>query len=250
MMLALKSHDDFVERQRLAWDRAREAIDEGLPCYGWELEIPEFYVVYGYDDEGYYFSGPGCDSGKGPKPWQEVGDTGIGVLEMYVVEPGEAAGARATVKEALAFALEHAEGPAKWTFPKYRAGLAGFDAWIEALRTGPEGTSAEGFRAFSLGAAYNAAVWSECRGFAVQFLREAKKHIGDGTGSLFDEAIGHYESVGQSLRAVAEAFPFHGRRPEHIQDEAHRQEAIEHLRAARSAEESGLAALERILGQL
>ena len=45
------------ELQEQAWEHAKKAIDHGRPCYGWELEIPEFYVIYGYDDLGYYFSG-------------------------------------------------------------------------------------------------------------------------------------------------------------------------------------------------
>jgi len=60
-------------------------IDQGLPCYGWELDDAEFYVIYGYDDQGYYFSGPSWQPVKGPKNWQELGDTGIGVLEVYSV---------------------------------------------------------------------------------------------------------------------------------------------------------------------
>jgi len=66
----------------------KDAIDEGLPCYGWELDIPEYYVVYGYDEKGYLFKGPMCEKGKGSKPWSELGDSEIGVLEMYVVSPG------------------------------------------------------------------------------------------------------------------------------------------------------------------
>jgi len=80
-----KSAGDFAEKQKRAWEFVKSAIDQGLPCYGWELDIPEFYVVYGYDDAGYYFSGPGCDEGKGPKPWQELGDTEIGVSAVNSV---------------------------------------------------------------------------------------------------------------------------------------------------------------------
>jgi hypothetical protein len=68
------------------------------------------------------------------------------------------------VKEALAFALEHATSPAKWIFPKYKAGLDGYDTWTRALESG----NADG-----QGTAYNAAVWTECQGYAVLFLREA-----------------------------------------------------------------------------
>ena len=83
----MKSAADFGERQKLAWEHAKAAIDQGLPCYGWELDIPEYYVVYGYDEgAGYYFSGPGCDEGRGPKPWQELGESEIGVI-ILCTEP-------------------------------------------------------------------------------------------------------------------------------------------------------------------
>ena len=236
-----KGQDDFGAKQRRAWELVRRAIDEGLPCYGWELEMPEFYVIKGYDDVGYYYSGPGCDDGKGAKAWQEVGDSEIGVLEMYSVSPHEAADEISTVKAALSFALQHAKSPEKWIYPKYKAGLAGYDAWIRALQT----ETAEGF-----GVAYNAAVWSECRGFAVAFLQEAQERMGGQHGALFDEARGHYQVVAQELATVAQTFPFQGRQPEHIADATRRETAIEWLQAARSAEEAGLLALKKIVDAL
>lgn len=45
--------------QEQAWDYVRRQIDENLPCYGWELDVPEFYVICGYDEAGYYVCGPG-----------------------------------------------------------------------------------------------------------------------------------------------------------------------------------------------
>jgi len=235
-----KSGGDFGEKQRLAWANTRRAIDQGLPCYGWELEIPEFYVVYGYDDVGYYYSGAQCDEGKGPKAWQELGESEIGVLEMYTVRPGQAADDITTVKEALTFALEHSKSPARWTYPKYEAGLAGFDLWIRALGTG----TADGF-----GMAYNAAVWAECRRFAVHFLGEARERIGGRVGALLDEAAAHYETVALSLEKVQETFPFPPQGKE-IEDAERCAAAIELLRGAREAEEAGLGALETILGAL
>ncbi len=239
-VLSDKSHSDFADKQKLAWEKTKQAIDEGLPCYGWELDIPEFQVVYGYDDEGYYFSGAQCDSGKGPKPWDELGDTEIGILEMYVVKPGQAADDIKTVKDALEFALEHAKSPAKWIYPKYKAGIAGFDNWINALEIG---------KADNFGMAYNSAVWSECRGFAVQFLKEAKERLDDKFSSLFDEAIGHYEVVAQNLENVSGVFPFPPKGDE-VKDTNRSSVALKYLRKARNAEESGLRALEKILSEL
>ena len=235
-----KSADDFAEKQKLAWEKTRQAIDEGLPCYGWELEIPEFYVVYGYDDKGYFFSGPGCDSGKGPKPWKELGDTEIGIVEMYSVKPGQVADDVITVKEAFSFALEHSKGPAKWIFPKYKAGLAGFDSWIHALEAG---------KAHDFGMAYNAAVWSECRNFAVKFLKEAKGRLGGKFSSLFDEATEHYEVIAQNLQRISELFPFPPK-GEEIKDAIRCRDAIECLTKARKAEELGLKSLEKIMMKL
>lgn len=239
-VFAWKSGGDFGEKQRLAWANTRRAIDQGLPCYGWELEIPEFYVVYGYDDVGYYYSGAQCDEGKGPKAWQELGESEIGVLEMYTVRPGQAADDITTVKEALTFALEHSKRPARWTYPKYKAGLAGFDLWIRALGTG----TADGF-----GMAYNAAVWAECRRFAVHFLAEARERIGGRVGALLDEAAAHYETIAQSLEKVQETFPFPPQ-GEEMEDAERCAAAIELLRKGREAEKAGLGALEAILGAL
>jgi hypothetical protein len=240
-VFGMKTADDFAEKQKLAWEHAKAAIDQGLPCYGWELDIPEYYVVYGYDDTGYYFFGPGCGEGKGPKSWQELGDTGIGVLEMYSVKPGEMADDVQTVKEALAFALEHATSPSKWIFPRYKAGLTGYDNWIRALESG----TADGF-----GMAYNTAVWAECRGYAVLFLQEAKERLKGHGEALFDEAIERYQVVHENLQRVAEAFPFLGMEPEHIKDQARIRTALDALRTARNAEAGGLEALQRVVNEL
>lgn len=236
-----RSRSDFAEKQKLAWEKTKQAIDEGLPSYGWELDIPEFYVVCGYDDEGYIFCGLG--KGKGHKPWKELGDSEIGVLEMYAVKPGQASDDATTVKDAFSFVLEHSKSPEKWVFPKYKAGLAGFDNWIHALETG----KADGF-----GVAYNAVVWSECRGFAVRFLKEAKERLGDELSPLFDEAMEHYKVVAESLKRISEIFPFRGPGTEgdEVKDPERVKKAIEHLRDAKKAEESGLRSLDKLLKEL
>ena len=192
-VVAHKSQGDFGTRQKEAWDLMRGSIDEEMPCYGWELEVPEFYVVLGYDDIGYHYSGPGCDLGKGPKPWQELGDTGIGVVEIYSVRPGQVVDDTTTIKQALEFALEHAKGPEKWVYPDYRAGIAGYGNWIQTVENGT---------ATEHGMSYNTAVWNECRGFAVAFLEEARERLDGRSGPLFDEAVEHYQTVQQNARSA------------------------------------------------
>jgi hypothetical protein len=237
-----KKDGNFSELQKRTWEFVRNTLDQGLPCYGWELEIPEFYVVYGYDEVGYYYSGPGSDEGKGPKPWQELGDTGIGLIEMYNVKPAEAADDHVTVKESLSFVRDHAGNPEEWIFPNYRAGLGGFDNWIGAL---------EGGKAGRFGMGYNAALWAECRRYAVDFLKEARDRVGNDASGLFFEAIDHYQLVSQSLEDLAQTYPFSPDAPQSaiaIDDTS--KSSVEILKAAREAEAAGLEVLNKIISEL
>jgi hypothetical protein len=221
----------------------RESIDAGYPCYGWELEIPEFYLVYGYDDQGYYYRGPGCEGGKGPLPWQKLGDTGIGVLEMYSIRPGEAADDATVLKDAAAFALEHAANPAKWIFPGYASGLKAYDNWIAALERGG---------ADEMGNAYNAGVWRECRHHAVGFLREARDRLVLPAASELEAATGAYEAVVSGLDELCQLYPWrwdlHDGVMAPVDDTSAK--GIAALIKARAAEERGLQALERLVDAL
>ena len=181
-----------------------------------------------------------CDEGKGPKPWKEVGASEIGVLEIYSLARTDPADDARTVGEGIAFALEHAEGPAKWIFPKYSAGPAGFEAWAWALDSG---------QAHSHGAAYNAAVWSECRRFGSKFLEEAKGRLKGCLDSHFDEGRAAYEEGASKLGAVSELFPFPPKGDE-VKDSDRCASAAALLREAKEAERRGLAALRAIRDRL
>jgi hypothetical protein len=232
----------FAQTQQKAWNFTRKSIDEGLPVYGWELEVAEFYVVYGYDEVGYYFSGAGADEGKGPKPWQELGDTGIGVVEMYAVSPVPAKEPAVVVKETFQKVLEHASNPPDQIFENYASGLKGYDLWIKGLEAGKAGR-------FGMG--YNAAVWAECRGFAVAFLEEASQRMGSQATPLFEEALDHYREVAQNLEAVSNVYPFEAMDETIVvEPDADCQKAVGYLRAAREAESGGQAVLEKIAAML
>ena len=233
---------DMPRRQQEVWEATRAALDRGQPCYGYNLEIGDYYVVYGYDDVGYYYSGAMCDEGKGPLPWQDYGPKGdvSGLLCMGSVALTPAADDAKTVREALSFAVEHARaegGPDDL----YRAGLAGYDQWIRALKSG---------QAEPWGAAYNAACYLECREAAVGFLGESKERLGDEHAGLFDQAVQHYQVVVTSLREVVAAFPTKDSSPEHLEDQSRVRRATEALEAAKTAEAEGIEVLERLVTAL
>ena len=238
-VFGFKSQPDFHEVQSKAFEHVKKSIDAGLPCYGWELIIPEFYMVNGYDETGYYYldmDGPQ----RGPKPWKRLGDKGIGIVEMYSVQAGEQADDRVTVKGALEFALKHAN-TREYLMGDYQSGLEGYETWIKGLDT-KEGTVG--------GAAYNAAVWAECRGYAVEFLEEAAERLD--RQSLFEEAVESYRKSSGELNIIKGLYPFKVP-PDYetrIQDTEKAKTAVAHLTRAMEAERVGLKSLGKIVDGL
>ena len=60
-----KANKEFPAKQKLVWDRVRQAIDSGYACHGFDLENATRSLVIGYDDVGYYHKGLGAEQGKG-----------------------------------------------------------------------------------------------------------------------------------------------------------------------------------------
>lgn len=238
MVFGWKGDKNLSKLQADAWEFTKNCIKEGIPVYGWEIDIPEFYVVYGYDEVGYYYSGPGADEGAGPKPWGELGDTGIGLVEVYSIKPGNPKPDAEIVRLAFANVLKHASNPEDWILENYGSGLKGFDNWINGLVSGKAGR-------FGMG--YNTAVWYECRRFGVDFLKEAKERLDGDTESLFDDAIKQYQVVADRLGKVAGSYPFNpaaGQDKIPVDDQC--QQAIGWLKEAREAEAAGLELLKKI----
>ena len=229
----------LVENQEKAWKLIRQAIDEGKPCYAFGFGVAEFYVIYGYDDTGYYASGTGCDRGAGPVSWQTLGKTAVGLIDVHSVSAVPAADDNKTVKDALEFALELAQNPNKSIFPGYTAGLAGYDRWIKSVADG---------KANPLGMSFCTVVWYECRELGARFLREASKRLNGKSVKPLEEAAEHYEAVARQLQMLSRLFPHPGMVP--IEDKQLIKKAVTLLKNARDAEEYGLAALEKAAASL
>lgn len=242
MVFAEKHQPDFAGQQRKAFEFVQQNIDAGVPCYGWELKIPEYYVVNGYDDNGYYYSGPGCDHGKGFAAWEKLGNTKIGILEMYNVRAGEVKAPEAVLHEAFDAALKHAGNTENWTFPNHRSGLAGYAWWIAALEEGKAGQMRH---------SYNAAVWHECRTYAVQFLEEYQEKVsGNKHKSLVSEALSHYRVIADQLKIVTELHPFNHNFEEGPYPVDERlAKSVAALKLAKDAEAQALAVLEKFVGK-
>ncbi len=241
-VFAEKRNSEFPKLQEKAWNYVRNSIDNSIPCYGWELEAPEYYTIHGYDDAGYFYSGPGCDDGAGPKSWRDIGTSQIGILELYSVHLTESENPKKAVRDAFTKVLYHASNPDDIVFPKYHSGLKGYDWWISAIEDGS---------ALSRGHSYNTAVWTECRKYAVEFLKEARKYLSGNTRRLVDDARDSYEIVSRSLSKIEKAYPFSiSLPPKPLGKDDRTKSTVEELKIARAAEAKGLDFLREIVKEM
>jgi hypothetical protein len=190
----------FSEKQKEAWDMVRASIDHGFPCYGFQLSSPDFYVINGYDDTGYfYLRNPSWyGSGEGHLEWQKLGTWDVKVLEVYSVKTCEPASVEKTVKDAFTMVLRHGEGKWKLEENKWIPGLEGLRVWADALESG---------NAMIDGNWYNTICWHECREMAVEFLKEAKIRLDGKCNSIFGEAIEYYTISRDRLKKLKEICP-------------------------------------------
>jgi hypothetical protein len=194
----------------------------------------------GYDDVGYYYKGYHSEDGAGPKPWKDVGMTGVTLFEIYSAKKVKPREDNIIVKQAFRNVLKHAQNPKDWIqYPQYKSGLEGYDAWIKAVESGT---------AITFGLAYNAAVWAECRIMAVEFLKEAQDRLDGELRPIFEKGIGYYDAVSRNLVEANKLLPFSPdltMDPIKVNDQS--RAMVEALKSAREAEAKGLQVLEKIV---
>ncbi len=236
-----KSMSDFPEKQKQAHDLTVESIDDDRPVIAWELDIPEYHLINGYDEIGYYFTGAVSSKEKlvTPKPWQDVGKSEIGILEFefpILVTPVDD---EKIVHDALKFALDFSSTPAAMCFENYKAGVDGFDLWVKSIK---EKTADD------WGMAYNTAVWTECRTYAVEFLKETQTRLQGDVVPLLAEAEKHYNDVKIQLEELGKVFPFPP--SDELKDESKVERGIELLHKARESEAKALKSVSKIVAML
>lgn len=190
-----------------ALDLIHRSLDKGIPVLAWDLFLPEFGLIYGYDDERRLLHA--CECGK--RETLEYEKLGRGVMEEIFVL-ALAGGGKTAFKQrlgrALAMILEHYDGQEKEDSTGSVKGLAAYDAWIGAFRRGeiePNGN------------AYNIAVVRDARNHAVRFLKEAAEQLaaaGDIAGNspdipdLFRKAAYEYNEMLGHFSVLKHLFPF------------------------------------------
>lgn len=225
----------------------QSSIDNGIPALAWDLFVPEFGIIYGYDDRQQLLN---CkDTAEdGLLPYYKLGRGRIGELFVLGVIDTFEVDETVALRGALDMIIEHAfKHQPRHDEEPYRNGLAGYEAWIQAFLS----QSVE-----VIGNAYNALVVSDAREYAYRFLAGlAEKRFNDSSiwqeiSRLAAAAAEHYREVARNLAEIRKLFPFpQGGTPN---DPKIAQIAIKLLEQALATEERGiqqLQAMQRTLEQ-
>jgi hypothetical protein len=124
--------------RRRAVTHIKAALDRGVAVVLWGVDVPEFGVVYGYDDADGVFLVDGVARLNGgsstPILYENVGRSSD-VPELHYVVPVERIlwDAPAAHRAALAGYVARMEGRTRGPAGKHQTGLAAYDVWLRAL---------------------------------------------------------------------------------------------------------------------
>lgn len=182
---------------------AQRSVDKGIPALVWDSFIPEFGVVYGYNDESRMLHVMECVQDD-KLPYDRLGRSTLDELFVLTLKEREHKELRTMLRDALVMILAHYEGE-KLEDDRGVCGLHAYETWVEAFREG---------HIDPFGNAYNFAVVQDARRLAADFLRELAADWTDGNAAdarmkeLFGEAAQLYGLIATRLGKLTSQFPF------------------------------------------
>ncbi|WP_017691657.1 sigma-70 family RNA polymerase sigma factor [Paenibacillus sp. PAMC 26794] len=220
----------------------RYSIHRGIPAVVWDLNIPEFGLIYGYDDAARTLHGTDFTK-SGTIPYDHVGR---GVNQEVFVLAAESDGMirEMNLRAALTAVLAHYRGEDPYTLPNTVSGVAAYAVWREAL---------EYRRVEPNGHAYNIAVLWDARRYASEFFKELSLKWASTAcySSLIPfclQAEELYRNMSQKLNTLVALFPFpDGGLPN---EKLHADQAISILLEVEELERAAVVAIKALLEEM
>ena len=179
------------ERRGQAHEAIKAAVDRGIPPVVWDVGIPEWGLIAGYDEEEQAYETIDCFGQRGTMPYGQLGKREIPILAVTI--PGAPTGRspRELARETVRIAVDHARGREWEERPAYENGLAAYPAWAALMgRVDQTGLSGR----------YYAGTYAHFRDCAAHYLTLL---AGEDPG--FQPAAQAYARVAAQLRAVRDA---------------------------------------------
>jgi hypothetical protein len=228
-------HEESVaeERRKAAHAAIVKALNARRVPVCWDIGVPEWGVITGYDDEAQGYAAIAVYGGPAPLRYDQLGRRDLPIMSVTIIEGRNSIDRREAVVNSLKTAVKHGEQGEWLERPAYQDGLPAYETWASALEKLAEGGEQNGLN-------YYAGTYLAARHYAKRYLRMAAEIMG-GAQQLVD-AADSYAEVEQRLIEVWEILGQDGQRSA---DELRK--CAELLRAAKASEQE---AIEQIKGYL
>jgi hypothetical protein len=190
-------HESEVEAERRAEAHAQivAGIGRGAPAIVWDIGIPEWGVIFGYDDVIGNYDTLSVFGQTGTLPYSQLGRREIRILSVMVPGARNNRTRDEIIRNALQVALRHVDGQEWMDRPQYEDGPRALTYWARALD--PDEKRAVNWE-FS---EYYASLFAAGRCYARDFLAS----IADGDETLL-AASAAYARAAKALMTLWEAF--------------------------------------------
>lgn len=217
-----------VERREEAHRAIIDAVNDGIAPIVWDIGIPEWGVIIGYDDEAQSYDVVCATGARERMAYAQLGRREVPILSVAIPTGRQQADPVALAHGTIKKAIEHVRGR-EWTErPAYESGLAAYPIWAELVRN----VDQAGF--FSK---YYVCTYASLRRCAAAYLRELA-----GRDAALGSAADAYAHVAQAL-AKAQTIRLSADFPTaELLDALHEQ-----ILRAYNAEQEGVALLEQWL---
>ncbi|MBN1594217.1 MAG: hypothetical protein JW941_13320 [Candidatus Coatesbacteria bacterium] len=234
---AFSTHFQYQKKLDEAHALIKRSIDADRPLIGWELDLAEFGVIRGYDDDArvYLIDGVLAEEGEETMPYDRLGRGETGGL--FVLKPGQKfeTDPLLCAKRAIEYAVFHhtLEAPIS---KYYETGPAAYGKWMEAL------TRKE---ADPFGASYNARVVLDARVAAVSYLQQIEPLFPAVDADALEEAARHFDQVADAFMLFSGVFAFPGEE-QAFKSDLNLQKGLGWISRARAEENKAIDALRKI----
>jgi hypothetical protein len=178
-----------AERREQAHEAIISAVDDGRPPIVWDIGVPEWGLIAGYDDEKQEYATIDCRGIEGCMPYAQLGKREIPILAVTIPDKPTGESLYALAPRTLAMAICHAYGlEISWG---NATGLAAYPAWAALMKS----VDQTGFNS-----QYYAGIYAYLRSCAAAYLYYLAAH-----NVKFTPAAEAYARIATQLKAVSDA---------------------------------------------
>ena len=148
------------ERREQAHRAIVQAIDNGIAPVVWDVGIPEWGLITGYDDEAQAYDALSIMDKRESLPYAQLGKREIPILAVTIPGKPTQTNPAELLRATIRTAVDHARGREWEDRPDYENGLAAYPHWANLIRTVDQaGFPSQYYVATYAGLRHSAAAW-------------------------------------------------------------------------------------------